>query len=171
MTAIFPYTSAKTGIEYRRFTHDPILPGLWIGSAPPPGRVLPLLGVDTLVLCAKECIVDQSPPEQYGVRNVVYAPFSDSGNRPTAAEFKAAEWAAEQVVDSVESRRRCLVTCFQGRNRSGLVCAIALQRMSGWSGKRAADWIRDRRDGALTNMYFYAYMIGKPGRRQVRRDR
>lgn len=165
-TTGFPNTSSVTGITYRPFTYDVLSDQLWIGSAPPPGRWLPLQGVHTVVLCAQECGPDQRPPEQYGVERVIYAPFGDSGRRPPSQDIATAERAAELVARDIERGRRCLVTCFQGRNRSGLVCALAIRKVSGWDGKRAAEFVRAHRDDALTNMYFYAYLVGKPGRRR-----
>jgi len=153
-------------IQYHPFTYDQVLPHLWIGSAPPPGRVLRVLGVQTLVLCAAECKEDQSPPTLFEGVEVIYAPFDDP-MIPGAEEFHMAELAAGHVADRVRAGRRTLVTCFQGHNRSGLVCALALHRVLGWSGERAVAWVRDRRARSLRNQGFVRYLETKGRRRRA----
>jgi protein-tyrosine phosphatase len=94
-----------------------------MGSAPPIG-----LGVaqhfQHLVLCAMEF---QLPPELFPGVNVIYAPMNDDGKTPMSVEeMKIAVRTAKQVVDHLEHGDNVLVTCRQGRNRSGIVTALTL---------------------------------------------
>lgn len=103
-------------------TATQILGNLWMGSAPPIG-----LGVaqhfDHLVLCAKEY---QLPPECFPGVEVIYAPMNDDGSPMTAEEMQIAIRAAGKVIRRLVDGRRVLSTCRQGRNRSGIIAALAL---------------------------------------------
>ena len=107
------------------FTSSPLLKGLWIGSAPPTG---PLVGerFHVLVLCAVEY---QPLDEQFPNVQVVHAPFSDAGFPMTEDEAETAIAAGEVVSHFVRKRKNVLVTCAQGRNRSGLVAGIAMAKI------------------------------------------
>lgn len=134
---------------YVRLDVTRIAPKLWIGSAPPCGKTLREHGFDTVVLCASE----YQPRETAfpGVK-VIRAPFHDEKITP-AAEATAKE-AARQVVYEIERGRRVLVTCYAGRNRSGLVVARALSKLSGAPAHLVVDHVQRLREGALSNITF-----------------
>jgi len=59
---------------------------------------------------------------------------------------------------------RVLVTCWQGRNRSALVAALALYLLSGADGGGILRHIQGRRPGALTNPVFAHAVRSLPAR-------
>ena len=136
---------AKGEIEATR-----VQPGLYIGSAPPIGRAVKDARFDMLVLCAKEY---QFP--FFERVEVVYAPNDDTCKRfPTEQEFRIAYNASERVAQAYADGRRVLITCMQGRNRSGLVMALALRRIFGMSGTEARKLVQRKRERALANPFF-----------------
>lgn len=120
---------------------------LWQGGKPPQGPILRFGGFDTLVLCAQE-IQEGTWPDV----KVLRAP-NDDGPPPTGFEIMIARLAAGAVVRELGAGKRVLVTCRQGRNRSGLVSALAMV-MLGWPAEAAIRRIRERRRDALTNEHF-----------------
>jgi hypothetical protein len=87
---------------------------------------------------------------------VVYAPIDDAILTPR--EAYTAEIASAIVADALRAGQSVMSTCAQGRNRSGLVSALALTKLHGWSGARATDHVRAARPGALTNPSFLRYL-------------
>lgn len=69
----------------------------------------------------------------------------------------------ERAVEFVRARRKegqtVLVTCSQGRNRSGVVVAETLIREGYHSAQSVIDTIRERRANALTNPAFVAWLL------------
>lgn len=130
-----------------------ILEGLFQGSAPPQGLELRRAGFDAVVLCAEEV---QPPDAAFPGVEVLRAPLDD-GSLPTA-ELAIAVAAAEDVAKRVRAGRKVLVTCAQGRNRSGLVTALAIMRLRGMTGDQAVRIVRMRRKSpfgpALSNEAF-----------------
>lgn len=124
---------------------DRVAPRLWMGGKPDL-----LSGFDVLVLCAKE----YQPRGQYPHMTVIHVPLDDSGIPPTRAEIHAALVASREVSAELRRGRRVLVTCMQGRNRSGLVTALALRRL-GASPEQAIRMVRAARgEHALANPWF-----------------
>jgi protein-tyrosine phosphatase len=63
--------------------------------------------------------------------------------------------SARVVADALVSRRRVLVTCAQGRNRSALVAAMALARVTRLGAEDLVRLMRAKRDPqALSNPHF-----------------
>jgi protein-tyrosine phosphatase len=127
-----------------------LMPGRLLaqGSAPPPGAALPF---DVVVLCAQEY---QPDLPGYAVMRVPL----DDGPPPTRAELASIRAAAREVAAKVRAGERVLVTCWQGRNRSGVVAGLALVDL-GLPPERAIRRIQAYRDG-LTNPYFRAVVRG-----------
>jgi protein-tyrosine phosphatase len=114
----------------------------------------PLLaaGFDAVVFCA----VEIQPPSHLlqGVR-ALYCPLTDDPSRPLyPAEWMQARETGIEVAQLLREGKRVLVTCAQGRNRSGLVSAIALHILTGASGPKCVARIQKRRANALTNPQF-----------------
>lgn len=113
----------------------------------------------TVVLCAEEfqpdrrLIVRANSPTR-----VVYAPNDD--DTLTSSQIQIAQKAARRVARTYAGGGSALVTCMQGRNRSGLVTALAICMLYGCSGRRAALVVQQRRRGApaLTNPNFVEYL-------------
>jgi protein-tyrosine phosphatase len=103
-----------------------IVPGLYVGSKPAPGRHE---GIDTIVLAAMEY---QPPAELFPGAEVIHVPLDDAPGRPMREdEIVAATKAAERVARRLRAGRRVLVSCAMGLNRSALVAAIAMHEIYG----------------------------------------
>lgn len=127
-----------------------LMPGARLaqGSAPPVGAAIPF---DVVVLCAKEY-----QPDLPGYR-VLRVPLDD-GPPPSHADRVRIRGAARRVADHVRAGDRVLVTCWQGRNRSGVVAGLALVDL-GLPRSEAVRRIRAYRNG-LTNPYFRDMVAG-----------
>lgn len=66
--------------------------------------------------------------------------------------------AAHHVYCRLVDGQKVLVTCFAGRNRSGVVLAEALIRL-GHHPRKVVDTIQAKRDKALTNRAFVAWLL------------
>jgi len=143
-----------------------IASGLFVGSAPCFGGSVAHAGFDVLVLCADEF---QPPSSLYPGVIVARARLFDDGSPMSRSHAHQALSAAGFVAARVRSGGRVLVTCMQGRNRSGLVAALALTRITGRSGAEAAAVVKSRRlaphGEPLTNRYFLALLQVIPGKR------
>ena len=125
---------------------------LWQGSVPHTGSMLHNLGFDVLVLCAQEY---QPPSNQFDGLQVIHAPNDDNfERRPSRAELMVAIDAAKEVAHSIASGLKVLVTCMAGRNRSGLVSAIAIHRLTQKPGVECIELIQSKRPHALRNPQF-----------------
>lgn len=152
-------------------TAQEIYPGLWQGGWPPPGDWLNRRGFSTLVLCAVEYQPPTVVPPQVanivGLRardpwpgiEVVYAPNDDDIFTPPPREvLHDALRAARIVATRLAQKRKVLVTCWQGKNRSGLVSAMALFLHLGISGQEATRIVQRKRAGALRNPVFVSLL-------------
>lgn len=133
---------------------DRILPHLYQGAHPPEGPILRQFGFDALVLCALE---HQNCNDYPGLR-IAAAPMDDC---PTVPK-KTAHAAARFVTMAIRSGQRVYVACHMGLNRSGLVTALAVRELTGWSGRAAARMVQARRAGALSNEHFLRYVESLP---------
>lgn len=127
-----------------------MLPGLYQGSAPKSVDDLRAAGVDLLVLCAREL-----QPTRENLRGIPYlrCPLDDN-NMLSERHWDRAFTTALEVADAVERGALVLVTCIEGRNRSGLVNGIAIHLLTGAPGCEVADYIQQRRPTSLTNKAF-----------------
>jgi protein-tyrosine phosphatase len=127
---------------------------LWQGAIPPQGPKLQQAGFQLLVLCAME---HQPAATEFPGIEVIHAPNDDTNLRhPTREELRIAVAAASRVVEALRNERKVLVTCWAGRNRSGLVSALALREYLGISGSAASAMVRMARPDSLTNSQFQA---------------
>ncbi len=132
-----------------KFTYNFVIPGVLAqGSAPVPYTILPF---DTLVLCADE--YQPSSKEFPGISQVIHVPLNDDGSPMTPNEMRFALKAGLEVAKQLRQGRRVLVTCWMGRNRSGVVSALALENL-GIPYTQAVKAVRKARAFALTNKYF-----------------
>lgn len=140
-----------------------ITANLWIGSAPPitgtheACAVFPALEFDTLVLCAYEY---QPHENLFNIDDVFHAPMYDIMAPITRSQAAIAIRAAKHVMWRLDTGNKVLVTCLAGRNRSGLICALALcfgkSKMSVYD---AVTLIRTARgSNALMNPYFIEFL-------------
>lgn len=117
------------------------------GAKPPTGARLPF---DTIVLAAIEYQPDLPGYE------VLRAYLDDSGPPPTADERAQIRATAHAVAKRVRAGKRVLVTCVQGRNRSGVIAGLALVEL----GMPRAQAIYRFRNG-LANPFFRAMVDGR----------
>lgn len=130
-----------------------ILPGLYMGGAPPVGHDVGACGFPVLVLCAQEF---QRDARWFPHVRVVQCPLDDAVLSGQEASMAIA--AAKLVVLARSREARVLVTCWQGRNRSGLVTALAMREITDWSMASIVRRIRERRPKALTNPSFLRFL-------------
>lgn len=116
----------------------PIMPKLWVGSAPPPGEYA---GIFDVVVLVSDCY--QPPIESFPGVIVRQIPFDDA-DPPSPRDLRAAGGASKLVAEDLAKGRRVLVTCRMGRNRSAFVAALALVRL-GMRGAEAYRRVRERR--------------------------
>ena len=124
---------------------------LWQGALPPKGRFLQQAGFQMLVLCAVE---HQPPAEDFPGVEVLHAPNDDADRPPTRGELRIAMDAASRVILALRNNRKVLVTCWAGRNRSGLVSALVLREHLEISGEAACAIVKMSRPSALINKHF-----------------
>jgi protein-tyrosine phosphatase len=139
---------------------DKIYGPIYQGSKPPYGRAVAASGFGVLVLSAKEY---QPASIHFPGVHVVYAPFDDGDL--TKEEFAVATKASKVVSEAASDGIPVLITCYQGRNRSGLISALAVYRLTGESGVKIAHLIKSKRRGALTNPDFLEMVRRLPARR------
>lgn len=138
-----------------------VAPKIWQGSFPEAGSGLKRLGFDVLVLCAQEL---QPPAWTYPGIVVVRAPMDDIAGQSALKHCNVAVYASAYVARLHRNGARVLVTCAAGRNRSGLVTALTLQRL-GWKPDASVHAVRTARKNALTNSAFEHFAL--QGRRLI----
>lgn len=130
---------------------DQVLDVIWQGGAAQQGPALYDAGFRILVLCAKEY---QPSADKFPGLRVVHAPYNDT-RKPDMDDLRMAAQASKIVARALKAREPILVTCQMGWNRSGLVSALAIHRVTGCSGKRARNLVQlARGPDALSNTTF-----------------
>lgn len=122
-------------------------------------------GFDVIILCA-----DEFQPARHIIATelmeVVHAPNDDSENPLTRDQLTTAIAASRVVAARFREGKKVLVSCMQGRNRSGLVTALALHRLYGMTGERCRGYIRSKVPHALTNPSFNKFLDSLKARDQ-----
>lgn len=132
-----------------------VLGNLWIGSAPPIGKAV-AQHFDCLVLSAIEYL---PWPSCFPGVDVYTVSMRDDGNPMSKEEMASAVRAAGKVISWLREGKRVLVTCHQGRNRSGVICALVLCKGRGMSPERAVRTVRVARGPtALSNPHFLKFL-------------
>jgi protein-tyrosine phosphatase len=90
----------------------------------------------------------------------LYAPIDDDIYRPLPpAVGEQLHILAAECARQASYNKRILITCMQGRNRSGLVTALTLLKLfPGWTSEQAVKIIKRNRPDALTNTMFEQYI-------------
>lgn len=81
--------------------------------------------------------------------------FDDGQELPDMSRIEA---IVSEVAYSVASGERVIVHCNAGLNRSGLIVALVIMRLTGKTGKQALEHLRICRPMALTNYTFANYV-------------
>ncbi len=146
-------TAALVPMGQRHATLDAHRVGsrIWQGSIPP-FKGLHEAGFSMVVLCAEEHQPSRVSFER--AVEMVRAPNKDDGSPLTDRQWRLALQASAKVVDHWKRGGRILITCMQGRNRSGLVSALALRDLSVVPMETIIRTIKAARENALTNAYF-----------------
>lgn len=137
--------------RHSRIDANKIIPRLYQGSRPPMGWDLVNAGVTSLVLCAEE---HQPRAKNFPGILVCHAPLDDHMKPLSRIEWNTIQDAARFVVRELGRGGRVLVTCHAGRNRSGIVTALALIMLTGCTGREAVRLIKAHRENALSNPSF-----------------
>lgn len=128
---------------------DELVPGLYIGSAPAHGQH----PVDVIVLAAEEY---QPHASRFPGVELIRVPLDDAPSRQMRPdEIAGAVRTGEAVARHLRARRRVLVTCALGLNRSALIAAIAMHDVHGMEADEIIARIRRARGRwALSNPNF-----------------
>jgi len=114
---------------------------------------------EVIVLCAEEFQPKRSiflrPQDR---ASVIYAPNDDSETPISKAQADIACRAARQAAHEYRSGKNILVSCMQGRNRSGLVSALTLHLLYGMSGAKTIEFIKSKVPNALMNPSFVKFL-------------
>ena len=102
----------------------------------------------------------QPPPGSFRGAKAIYCPLDDAHLDRLTLDMAGA--AAKRVAERVKTGERVLVTCQQGRNRSGLVMALALYFLTGKPGASIVRQIKSKRHNALTNLEFARFVEALP---------
>lgn len=121
---------------------------LYMGSDPIPNAYLP---VDTLVLTAME----HQGSNYRGPRTILRVPLNDDGSPVTLDEVKLALQAGNAVARRLRRGEKILIVCHAGKNRSGLVTALALVNLGASSTDAIQTVRRARGQSALRNKDFF----------------
>jgi protein-tyrosine phosphatase len=132
-----------------------IISGLWQGDQ--------LSGV-LAANAGFDVVVDLTPPTAstrvHGPGMLyVHWPIEDTLTLPDSALLRA---VSDLCVGALEARKKVLVHCGEGQNRSGLICALVVRSVRQCSGREAMDIVRIRRPRAVQNSWFAAYLNGLP---------
>jgi len=128
-----------------------IYEGLYQGAWPPFGNELARRGFEVVVLCANE----NQHEDMYHDIQVICAPGDDDARVNRMMRFLPT-WiaAARRTAVLLEKGKKVLVTCMAGLNRSGMVTAMALHLVTGWSGDEIVEHMQSARANALCNETF-----------------
>lgn len=135
------------------FNADRILGGahgrgsLWQGAASTV-NIADMHGFDTVVLCAQEW----QPPMTGACIEVIR--FLSDDTTLTRAHLQEAIFISGKIERRVLAGKHVLCTCFAGLNRSGLVTALAVMKLTRKPGQEVVEYIQRKRDGALCNGSF-----------------
>lgn len=143
------------------FGVDRIYRGLWQGGKPIVGKgeFAYAEPFDTLVLCAMEI---QHDGIEYPGLEVIRCPMDDDYEHMSVGDMQRAMATAPRVARRIKAGRRVLVTCHHGRNRSGLISAMAMVIAYGDQGVTpsvAIGAVRSARNLALTNPQFVNFLL------------
>lgn len=131
-----------------------IVPNLAQGSYPGNDHESIWKDFDVLVYMAEE---KQPDILVFPGKTVLRGPIDDGALTPSYE--RRIMRVVPEVVEAVTRRKRVLVTCMAGRNRSGIVVALALVHLyPRWSAREILDTIRSKRHHhtgpAMSNPHF-----------------
>lgn len=105
-------------------------------------------------------------PRPSGGPTIIFCPLTDDAFELVAGDKERAAAAATQAASAIKQGRKVLVTCRQGLNRSGLVCALTLVEL-GYTREDALSTVQSTRPGSIYNWFFRQLILGLPSTRDV----
>jgi hypothetical protein len=129
---------------------------LYIGSAPKSQNGYE--NFEVIVFCAEEY-----QPASFLFPKSKVRLFGFDDGELHERDLEIALNAASRTTADLIQRRKTLVTCRLGRNRSAFVCALAMHMLTGEPGKDTSNFVRQKRSDmvgvkALSNQHFRAYL-------------
>ena len=129
-----------------------IIRRLYQGSLPPAGPWLRHAGFDVLVLAAREL---QPSASRFPGLVVYHVPLEDDPGPLTSQERRVIRRVSRLLAAHHRAGKRVLITCAAGWNRSGIITAATLRRITGAPHDAIVDRIRRKRSPrALGNRDF-----------------
>jgi protein-tyrosine phosphatase len=129
-----------------------IVPGIYQGGLPPTGPWVRYAGFDVLVLAAEEY---QPSGRQFPGVRVYHLPMKDDLDPVSRREARSIRALSQMLALHRRRGARVLITCAAGLNRSGIITAATLRRLTGAPHRQIVDHIRARRSPrALSNPQF-----------------
>lgn len=132
-----------------------VYPGIFQGPVPPRGHYLSEAGIKVLVLCAAEF---QPEDAQFPGVRVIRASSNDVRIEPPKHWTEAWHSAAESSAHAVRQGETVLITCWQGLNRSGVVSALTINKLTGKAGAECVNLVKQNRPGAFSNENYAEYV-------------
>jgi len=131
-----------------------IISGVYQGGIPSTGPWVRAAGFDVLVLAAKEY---QPKAIRFPGVWVIHLPLDDVEKPLSRQQRRAIRAVAAMVAERVRLGERALITCAAGLNRSGIITASVVRRLTGVGHDDIVDHIRRKRSPrALSNRVFVA---------------
>lgn len=120
---------------------------LFVGACPY-GAPLNKYKFDLIVLCAEE----YQPEKVRGVGHIMHLPLRDF--KLSMRRIDRVEYMAQLLAPAINEGKKVLVCCMGGLDRSAFVCALILHHMTGMSPACAAEYVKERRRGALQDIQY-----------------
>jgi protein-tyrosine phosphatase len=130
-----------------------VFPAVFVGRTPKTTAQLPP-GTRIVVLCAKELQKFADPTVR-----VIRCPLEDSERPLTKAEIKDVRKAVGAVKYAIHYRRRVLVACAEGINRSALIAALAIRQYTGFGPNVVLAMLREKRNWRCLSNPVFADMV------------
>lgn len=142
-----PYDPVRHRVDASR-----IVSGIYQGGIPPMGRAVRAAGFDVLVLAAAEY---QPPAAQFPGVLVYHLPLLDDRGPVTPPEASAIRALSRRLAAHRHAGARILITCAAGLNRSGIITAATVRRLTRAPHRQIVNHIRAKRSPlALSNRDF-----------------
>lgn len=115
--------------------------------------------IQLAVFTASEC-----PPLNHHVgATLSYQPNEDKQADSSSPTYKkmleSAQKASNVVAEAVTQGKNVVITCHQGINRSSLVTALAIKRISNLTAWEIINLLKAKRQGVLTNSSFMTMIL------------
>jgi protein-tyrosine phosphatase len=136
-----------------------IIDGLWVSGMPDPNWDIDRWGVQLVVTVSDHLPPQAARRDEWGTNGdavgegrIIYLhwPIED-GDVPA---WEPAAFITHAVTVAVRRGWTVLLHCYEGRNRSGLIAALAYRTLTGCTGADAVDHVRSCRPGMLSNREF-----------------